>query len=165
MATYGVAVVGQHSPAAVRIAAHAIVLLSAAAAVTWLRSAPVETYNVPTSTRRPPGPWSFSLQAMQPSYALLEIHAIQWVTSSGQRVWAVDVLTGGISDRWVLGSGWPVGALILMSHRPGQPPDVTAAMTPTALQAANRHRHAAVSGRVPPGLMVIQAAERLLNER
>ena len=45
------------------------------------------------------------LEALQPGTVLLEIHDVQWTSRSGQRVWAVDVLTGEVSDRWIPGPG------------------------------------------------------------
>ena len=165
-ATYGVAVAGQHVPTAAQVAAHAIVILTATAGLAWLAVGTRREIRRPGLDAKAAETLEvLLLQALQPGYTLLEIQAIQWVTSSGQRVWAVDVLTGGISDRWVPGSGWTVGALVMMRARPGQPPEIVAAMSPSVLRSANRHRHRALIRSASPGLMVVEAAEKLLRER
>ncbi len=165
-ATHGIAVAGKQVPTAAHVAAHAIVILSATAALVWLAVGTRRELRRPGLDAKTAETLEvLLLQALQPGYTLLEIHAIQWVTSSGQRVWAVDVLTGGISDRWVPSSGWTVGTLVLMRETPGKPPAIIAAMSPSVLRSANRHRHGALIRSASPGLMVVDAAEKLLRER
>ena len=104
------------------------------------------------------------LEALQPGTVLLEIHDVQWTVRSGQRVWAVDVLTGEVSDRWIPGAGSEPGSLVLLRHSSGRPVDVIARMTPTALEAANRHRSREAERTASARHMVVEEAERLLHE-
>ena len=106
----------------------------------------------------------FRLEALQPGTVLLEVHDVQWTTRSGQRVWAVDVLTGEVSDRWIPGPGSEPGSLVLLRQSSGRPVDVIARMTPTALEAANRHRSCQANSTVSECHMVVEEAERLLHE-
>lgn len=104
------------------------------------------------------------LEALQPGTVLLEIHDVQWTTRSGQRVWAVDVLTGAVSDRWVPGPGSEPGSLVLLRQSRGRPVDVIARMTPTVLEAANRHRRCEADRTNRARHTVVAEAERLLQE-
>ncbi len=104
------------------------------------------------------------LEATQQGSVLLEIHQVQWTARSGQRVWAVDVLTGEVSDRWVPGEGCLRGSVVLMRNRPGRSPNVIARMRPEDLDAANRYRDALVARNVSPGHLVVEAAEQLLRD-
>ena len=104
------------------------------------------------------------LEALQPGTVLLEIHDVQWTTRSGQRTWAVDVLTGEVSDRWIPGTGSEPGSLILLRHSSGRPVDVIARMTPAILKAANRHRSCEADRTASARHMVVEEAERLLHE-
>jgi len=71
------------------------------------------------------------LEALQPGTVLLEVHDVQWTARSGQRVWAVDVLTGEVSDRWIPGPGAEPGSLVLpapvrrAARRPHRPNDAS----------------------------------------
>lgn len=103
--------------------------------------------------------------AAQPGTILLEIDDVQWTAHSGQRVWAVDVLTGEVSDRWIPGQLNPPGSLVLLRHAAGYPPEVLAGMTPEVMAAANRHRANVVCSKRSPGRMVVEAAVSLLRER
>lgn len=104
------------------------------------------------------------LEALQPGTVLLEIHDVQWTARSGQRVWAVDVLTGEVSDRWIPGPGSEPGSLILLRQSSGRPVDVIARMTPTDLEAANGHRRYEADRTASARHMVVEEAERLLHE-
>lgn len=104
------------------------------------------------------------LEALQPGTVLLEIQHVQWTTRSGQRVWAVDVLTGEVSDRWILGPGSEPGSLVLLRQSSGRPEDVIARMTSTALMAANRHCSCQSNRTASARRMVVEEAERLLCE-
>lgn len=103
------------------------------------------------------------LEATQHGSVLLEIHQVQWTARSGQRVWAVDVLTGEVSDRWVPGEASLRGSLVLMRNLSGQSPNVIARMSPENLDAANRYRDA-LARNVSPGHLVVEAAEQLLRD-
>ena len=104
------------------------------------------------------------LEALQPGTVLLEVHDVQWTTRSGQRVWAVDVVTGAVSDRWIPRPGSEPGSLVLLRQSSGRPVDVIARMPPTALEAANRHRNCEADRTASARHMVVEEAERLLHE-
>lgn len=103
------------------------------------------------------------LEAMEAGTVLLEIHEVQWTARSGQRVWAVEALTGAVSDRWLFGQALPPGSLVLVRERAGQPSSVVARMTPDELDRANRQRGVDVDRSTSLGRMVVEAAERLLD--
>lgn len=90
---------------------------------------------------------------MEAGASLLEIHEVQWTTHSRQRVWAVDVLTGPLSDWWLPGQAWPPGSLVFVRSRAGQPSRVVARMTPAELEGDRT---------TSLGRLVVEAAERLL---
>ena len=104
------------------------------------------------------------LEALQPGTVLLEVHDVQWTARSGQRVWAVDVLTGEVSDRWIPRPGSEPGSLVLLRQSSGRPVDVVARMLPTVLVAADRHRGREANRTASAGRMVVAEAERLLDE-
>lgn len=102
-------------------------------------------------------------EAVQPGTLLLEVHAVQWVALTGQRVWAVDALTGEVSDRWVPRLACPPGSLVLLRQAAAGPSEVHACMTPSALKAAIRQRDSEIDKRTSPGHLVVAAAEALLR--
>lgn len=102
-------------------------------------------------------------EAVQPGTLLLEVNAVQWVALTGQRVWAVDALTGEVSDRWVPRLACPPGSLVLLRQAAGGPSEVRACMTPAALKAAIRQRDSEIDKRTSPGHLVVAAAEALLR--
>lgn len=104
------------------------------------------------------------MEAMRPQTVLLEIQYVQWTAQSGQRVWAVDVLTGEVSDRWIPGQSSPPDSLVLLRQPSGRSSDVIARMTPAVLKAANRHRSVEIDRGTHACHMVVEAAERLLRE-
>lgn len=104
------------------------------------------------------------MEALQPGTVLLEVHDVQWTTRSGQRVWAVDMLTGEVSDRWIPGPGSEPGSLVLLRQSSGRTVDVIARLTPTALEAADRHRSCEADRTASARHMVVEEAERLLHD-
>lgn len=155
----------EHLPARAQLAGHIAVGLGVAAAagrmVLWTRRAgeqkrldeeAAETLDL------------LRLEAMRSGNVLLEIHDVQWTTGSGQRVWAVDALTGAVGDRWLPGPPSPPGSLVLLRQLSGRPADVIARMTPAVLLAATRHRNAEIDRGASARHMVVDAAERLLRE-
>lgn len=103
------------------------------------------------------------LDAMQLGSALLEIHAVQWATASGQRVWAVDVMTGAVLDHWLPDPTRPLGSLVLVRQHAGQPQQIVACLDQAALAAAHRHLKAQAETAGAGTQSVVQEAELLLR--
>lgn len=105
------------------------------------------------------------LEALQPGSALLEVHAIQWATASGQRVWAVDVLTGAVIDYWLPGPTRPLGSLVLVRQGAERPREIVARLDQAALAAAHRHLRAQAETAGAVTHSVVQEAESLLRRQ
>ena len=155
----------EHLPARVQLAGHIAAGLGVTAAAGWMV---LRTRRAAEQKRRDEEAAEtldlLRLEAMQPGTVLLEVHDVHWTTGSGQRVWAVDALTGAVSDRWLPGPPSPPGSLVLLRQLSGRPADVIARMAPAVLVAATRHRNAEIDRGVSARHMVVDAAERLLRE-
>jgi len=105
----------EHLPARTQLAGHIAAGIGVTATASWMV---LRARRVAEQKRRDEEAAEtldlLRLEAMQTGTVLLEIHDVQWITSSGQRVWAVDALTGAVSDRWLPGPPSPPGSLVLL---------------------------------------------------